>query len=51
MKDDLPEIGSRVDVLAVLNGLRPLSLDHAKALSKRFDVAEMIFLDHAPAVA
>ncbi len=50
-ESDLPEIGSRADVLAILHGLQPLTPSHATALAKRFDVSEIVFLERVPQMA
>ena len=38
------EIGGKSMVSMILNGKRKLSLDHIKALSKRFDIAPQLFI-------
>lgn len=42
--NDLPEIGSKSLVSKILNNERRLTLDHIKALSKRFKISPILFL-------
>lgn len=42
--DDFPEIGSKSLVSKILNNERRLTLDHVRALSKRFKIDPALFL-------
>jgi HTH-type transcriptional regulator/antitoxin HigA len=42
---DLPEIGSQSLVSKILSGERKLTVEHIKALSKRFGVSPSVFID------
>lgn len=42
-QDDLPEIGSQSLVSKILSGKRQLTLEHIRALSKRFGVSPSVF--------